>query len=53
MLVMAMMLATRPAQAELTEKTAKVGNVTVHYKVVLPNGYDASRTYPAILLSRP
>jgi predicted esterase len=49
MLVMAMMLATRPAQAELTEKTAKVGNVTVHYKVVLPNGYDASRTYPAIL----
>lgn len=46
---MAVLLAGRPAHAELTEKTAKVGNTTVHYKVVLPNGYDASKTYPAIL----
>ena len=49
MLVTAMMLVSQSAQAELMEKTAKVGTVTVHYKVVLPNGYDASRTYPAIL----
>jgi poly(3-hydroxybutyrate) depolymerase len=38
-----------PAQAELLEKTAKVNGVTVQYKVVLPNGYDAAKTYPAIL----
>src|SRR5205085_10603903 len=48
-LLAATLLAGRTAQAELTEKTVKVGNVTVHYKVVVPNGYDASRTYPAIL----
>jgi len=36
-------------QAEVLEKTEKVGKTTVHYKVVLPNGYDAAKTYPAIL----
>lgn len=43
------MLAVQPVAAELLEKTAKVGDVTVHYKVVLPNNYDPSKTYPAIL----
>ncbi|MEQ1885327.1 MAG: alpha/beta hydrolase-fold protein [Bryobacteraceae bacterium] len=38
-----------PLQAELLEKSKKVGKATVHYKVVLPNGYDASKEYPAIL----
>src|SRR5437762_11417730 len=42
-------LATQPLQAELIEKTKKVGGTTVHYKVVLPNGYDPAKTYPAIL----
>ena len=42
-------VATRPADGEVTEKTAKVNGVTVHYKVVLPTGYDASKTYPGIL----
>ena len=41
--------ATQSARAELQEKTKKVGNTTVHYKVVLPNGYDAAKSYPAIL----
>ncbi|HEX4132989.1 MAG TPA: alpha/beta hydrolase-fold protein [Bryobacteraceae bacterium] len=41
--------AALPAHAELQEKTKKVGGITVHYKVVLPNGYDAAKTYPAIL----
>jgi predicted peptidase len=41
--------AARPAQAEVLEKTAKVGRTTVHYKVVLPAGYDPAKTYPAIL----
>jgi poly(3-hydroxybutyrate) depolymerase len=43
------MFATQPARAELLEKTKKVGGVTVHYKVVLPNGYDPAKAYPAIL----
>ena len=43
------MLATEPLRAELLEKTKKVGGTTVHYKVVLPNGYDAAKAYPAIL----
>lgn len=41
--------ASRPAQADVMEKSKKVGGVTVHYKVVLPTGYDAAKTYPAIL----
>jgi poly(3-hydroxybutyrate) depolymerase len=42
-------LATQPLQAELLEKTKKVGKATVQYKVVLPNGYDPAKAYPAIL----
>ena len=42
-------LALPPAHAELLEKTKKVGGVTVDYKVVLPNGYDPAKSYPAIL----
>src|SRR5881398_2426226 len=42
-------LATQPLQAELIEKTKKVGGTTVHYKIVLPNGYDPAKAYPAIL----
>jgi len=40
---------TRTSQAEVLEKTKKVGRTTVQYKVVLPNGYDAAKPYPAIL----
>jgi poly(3-hydroxybutyrate) depolymerase len=36
-------------QAEMLEKTKKVGSMTVRYKVVLPTGYDAAKAYPAIL----
>src|SRR6058998_1924625 len=42
-------LASDAAQAELQDKTMKVNGTTVHYQVVLPNGYDPSRTYPGIL----
>ena len=37
------------AHADLLEKTKKVAGTTVHYKVVLPNGYDPMKAYPAIL----
>src|ERR1700680_1073918 len=43
------MFATQPVPAELLEKTKKVGDTTVRYKVVLPSGYDPAKTYPAIL----
>src|ERR1700753_1738189 len=43
------LFATQPVRAELQEKTKKVAGTTVHYKVVLPNGYDPAKTYPAIL----
>src|SRR5256712_10739140 len=44
-----LMFVTQPLHAELVEKTKKVGGATVRYKVVLPNGYDPAKTYPAIL----
>jgi predicted peptidase len=34
---------------DVSERTKTVAGMTVHYKVVLPNGFDASKTYPAIL----
>ena len=43
------MFATQPVRAELLEKTKKVAGATVSYKVVLPNGYDPAKAYPAIL----
>jgi poly(3-hydroxybutyrate) depolymerase len=43
------MLAFQPLRAEVLEKTKKVGGTTVHYKVVLPDGYDPARAYPGIL----
>jgi polyhydroxybutyrate depolymerase len=42
-------LTIHPAHAELLEKSRKVAGLTVQYKVVLPNGYDPAKTYPAIL----
>ena len=41
--------AAQPLHAEQLEKTMKMGGTTVHYKVVLPNGYDPATAYPAIL----
>src|SRR5436190_18907689 len=41
--------AAQPLQAEVLEKTKKVGKTTVQYKVVLPDGYDPAKAYPAIL----
>ncbi|MBV8847610.1 MAG: hypothetical protein JO307_32765 [Bryobacterales bacterium] len=47
---LAAMLASQPTQAELLEKTKKVGKTTVQYKVVLPNGYETGKAYPGILV---
>jgi hypothetical protein len=37
------MILIRPLQAEVLEKTKKVTDTTVHYKTVLPNGYDPAK----------
>lgn len=41
--------AASPVRGEVLEKTRQVAGVSVAYKVVLPTGYDAARTYPAIV----
>src|ERR1700676_2326193 len=38
-----------PLQAEVLEKSKQVGDTTVQYKTVLPDGYDPAKTYPAVL----
>ena len=48
-LFFAAICATQSVPAKVLEKTKKVGATTVQYKVVLPNGYDPAKTYPAIL----
>src|SRR5690348_5350618 len=49
LLALIAIVAALPLHAELLEKSKKVGGTTVHYKVVLPNGYDPAKTYPGIL----
>jgi poly(3-hydroxybutyrate) depolymerase len=36
-------------RAEVLEKTKEVAGSTVHYKVVLPSGFDPAKAYPAII----
>jgi poly(3-hydroxybutyrate) depolymerase len=38
------------ASADMIEKSGRFGGLEVTYKVVLPNGYNAARTYPVILV---
>src|SRR5690348_15365541 len=42
--------AAQIAHAEVSERIMRVAGTTVNYKLVLPNGYDAAKTYPAILV---
>ncbi|MGA7792812.1 MAG: hypothetical protein WCA19_07200 [Candidatus Acidiferrales bacterium] len=42
-------LASLPVNAEILDKTTNIGGTTVHYKVVLPKDYDASKAYPGVL----
>ena len=39
-----------PAAAETRERSKVVTGAIVRYKVVLPTGYDAAKTYPAVLV---
>lgn len=51
--VILMALAARSASAEVLEKTKNIAGTEIHYKVVLPNGYDPTKAYPAILAFPP
>ena len=42
-------LGVEAASAEVLEKSKQVGRVMVHYKVVLPAGYDPAKAYPGII----
>jgi hypothetical protein len=39
----------QPLRAEVLEKSKRVNDTIVHYKIVLPNDYDPTKTYPTIL----
>lgn len=49
LLICVALLCATAARAEELDKSVKVNGTTVQYKVVLPSGYDAAKTYPAIL----
>lgn len=35
--------------AEMLERSVEIAGTTVRYKVILPQGYDATKTYPGVL----
>src|SRR5262245_11122664 len=43
-------LATLDASASVVEKSTRAGGFDVQYKVILPDGYDAAKAYPAVLV---
>jgi poly(3-hydroxybutyrate) depolymerase len=43
----------QPAAAKVFDKDTTIDGLTVHYKVVLPTGYDPGKAYPAILAFPP
>ncbi len=45
----AAMLASFSLAAEVLDKARDFAGTTVHYKVILPNGYDPAKAYPAVL----
>jgi predicted peptidase len=44
-----LILANLSVKADVLDKTKNIGGTTVHYKVVLPKDYDASKAYPGVL----
>ena len=47
---LALIASARVATADMIEKTGTFGGLRLTYKVVLPNGYDPAKTYPAVLV---
>jgi len=38
------------ASASVVERSMRVANIDVHYKLVLPDGYDAAKAYPGVIV---
>ena len=49
LLIVAGVFVNRPLGAEVLDKTKDIAGTTILYKVVLPNGYDPAKAYPAVL----
>ena len=45
----AVLLANRSLVAEVLDKTENISGATIHYRVILPKGYDPAKAYPAVL----
>ena len=43
-------LCASDASASVLERSMHVAHIDVHYKLVLPDGYDASKAYPGIIV---
>ena len=48
--ILLLTVAARSTTAEVLEKTGTFAGLRVTYKVVLPNGYEPSKTYPLVLV---
>jgi len=48
-----LLLTATSALAKVSDKTAEIAGMTVHYKIALPGAYDPAKTYPAILAFPP
>jgi predicted peptidase len=49
----AFLLLTQLAAAKVYDKSAEIAGVTLHYKLILPKDYDATKAYPAVLAFPP
>ena len=45
-----LMFLSQPVAAEVRESTKMVGGTTVHYKTIVPDGYDPAKAHPAVLV---
>jgi poly(3-hydroxybutyrate) depolymerase len=45
----AVTLASIPLAAEVLDKTENIAGTTIQYKLILPNGFNPAKTYPALL----
>jgi hypothetical protein len=46
-------LLASPLAAEIIDKTASIGGMTMRYRVVQPGNYDPAKAYPAVLAFPP
>jgi predicted peptidase len=50
LLALTSLLVAGTAAAEVTERIHRIAGTTVRYKLVVPDGYDAAREYPGVLV---